>query len=96
MSEDKEVTAEDEHMRAYVRMMAHLEAYEQCAAEAANTVGATVGATEQHSWTKSAEKHRQAALEWAQILDSLGRYLDREQAKIERIRKQYAPSSGPR
>lgn len=88
----EEVSAEDEHMRAYVRMMGHLEAYEQCAVEAANTVGAT----EQHSWTKSAEKHRQAAFEWAQILDSLGRYLDREQAKIERIRKQYAPSSGPR
>lgn len=92
MSEDKEVTAEDEHMRAYIRMMAHLEAYEQCAVEATNTVGAT----EQHSWTKSAEKHRQSALEWAHILDTLGRYMDREQAKIDRIRKQYAPSSGPR
>lgn len=88
-------TAEEEHLRAYARMSGHLALYEQFSAEAADA-SASANAAEQDRCTQIAIQHRQAAVEWGQIMDSLARFMDREEAKAEKIRKQYAPSSGPR
>lgn len=88
-------TAEEEHLRAYARMSGHLSLYEQFSAEAADA-SASADAREQERCTQIAIEHRKAALEWGHIMDSLARFMDREEAKAEKIRKQYAPSLGPR